>query len=115
MTKDEVIEYILRFSAQFVGLEELILIYYEVRGLVKPNVWKALAFADTERGEAMEILLAKDNDGWVRNNPNSKPCWDPDDFAEELGDMIMMLIMAGLAEGVFPVSALLEKMQRKLK
>lgn len=115
MTKDELYEEIRKFHSQLIGLEELILFYYQARGLVKPDVWKALAFRDTELGEAMEILRAKDGDDWVRNNPEAKPGWDPDRFAEELGDAIMMLIMAGLAEGVFPVSALLEKMQRKLK
>lgn len=115
MKTSELIEKIDNLETEIVGLEEVVVLYFGVRKLVRPNVWKALAFADTERGEAMEVLLAKDNDGWVRNNPDGKPSWDQDLFAEELGDIIMMLIMAGFAEGVFPVTALLEKMKRKLR
>lgn len=88
--------------------------YYAKRGLKVPDVWHALAFADTEKAEALEVLLAKEG-GWIRNNPDSKPGWDKDHFAEELGDVIMMVIVAGLAEGVDPVEALLNKMNRKLQ
>lgn len=87
--------------------------YFELRGLKFPDVWRALAFLDTEKAEALELLLAKDG-GWTRNNPENKAPWDQNDFADELGDIIMMAIVTGLAEGVDPIEALEKKMDRKL-
>ncbi len=95
-------------------ITEIINDYYTQRGLKFPDAWRALAFATTEMGEAYEFLLQRDG-GWVRNNPESKPDWDPQAFAEELGDVIMMVIAAGIAEGVDPVQAMLGKMERKLQ
>lgn len=94
------------------NVTDLISRYFELRQYQMPDVWEALAWADTEKGEALEVLLAKKG-GWVRNNPDGKPGWDPDLFAEELGDMIMMLVVAGQAEGVDPLEALVRKMKRK--
>lgn len=94
-------------------LTELVKEYFELRGMTFPDVWKALAFLDTEKGEALELLFSRDG-GFVRNNPENKPIWHAGDFAEELGDMIMMIIVAGIAEGVDPIDGLLRKMDRKL-
>ena len=88
--------------------------YYTLRGLKFPDAWQSLAFATTEMGEAYEYLLQRDG-GWVRNNPENKPAWDRQAFAEELGDMIMMVVVAGIAEGVDPIQAMLSKMERKLQ
>ena len=115
MNKDELIAHIERFEANLIGLEEIILFYFKERGYVMPNVWEALAFADTEKAEALEVLLAGNGKKWVRNNPEDKPDWDRDAFADELGDMLMMITIAGLTEGLFPVTAMLEKMKRKLR
>ena len=87
--------------------------YYELRGLHWPTVEEALQFVHTELGEAYEILLAR-NPNWVRNNPDDKPGFSAEALGEELGDTIMMLVVAGLAAGVDPVSALLDKIDRKL-
>lgn len=87
--------------------------YYRIRELKQPDTWQALGWAATEIGEAYEILLAKDK-GWVRNNPDGKPGWDAEKFGEELGDVVMMLIVAGLREGVDVIKLLGLKMNRKL-
>jgi hypothetical protein len=87
--------------------------YYERRGLHWPTVEEALQFVHTELGEAYEILLAR-NPNWVRNNPTEKPGFSARVLGEELGDAIMMLVVAGLAADVDPVSALLDKIDRKL-
>jgi NTP pyrophosphatase (non-canonical NTP hydrolase) len=88
--------------------------YYVARGLVVPNVWESLAWAATEAGEVYEVLLRGDKE-WVRNNKDKEGIpYLPADLAEELGDQIMMLIVAGWAEGVDPIAALKEKMRRKL-
>lgn len=87
--------------------------YYNERGLVWPNSWEALGWASTELGEVYETLLADGN--WVRNNPDDHPeTFDSDKFAEELGDGIMMLQVAGKVRGVDPLQSLYDKMERKL-
>lgn len=86
--------------------------YYLLRGLKKPGVDDALHFVLEELGEACRILTAKDPD-YVRNNPDRKPHFDAYDFGEELGDAIMMLVVAGYAEGVDPIEILLAKMGHK--
>lgn len=91
----------------------LIIKYWAERNLTTPNVWEALAFAQTELGETYEVLLADER--WVRNNPDHKETiFRSLDFAEELGDTIMMLIVAGLSLNIDPIAALRKKIQRKL-
>lgn len=94
------------------ALSDLVVLYYQLRGYVIPCVEDALLFHFTEVGEASECLLAR-GQGFVRNNPDDHPPFDRSQFGEELGDAIMMLIVAGLVEGVDPVACLLEKMGRK--
>ena len=87
--------------------------YYKARQYKWPDTWEAMGWAVTEIGEVYEILLARSG-GWVRNNPDGKPLWDRKNFGDELGDVIMMLIVAGLVEGVDPINSMLEKIDRKL-
>lgn len=87
--------------------------YYKVRGLVTPNIWEALGWVSAELGEVYEVIMSW-NPKWVRNNPEKHPTKTKEDLAEELGDVIFMIIAAGLAEGVDPVAAIEAKMQRKL-
>ena len=95
-------------------LKDFIITYFNKRGLIRPNFDNAMKFAITEIGEVYEIDLAS-YDGWIRNNPNNKPSkFTKEDIAEELGDVIMMIMVAGIAEGVDPLSALIKKMCRKL-
>lgn len=95
------------------NLNEILIEYWEKRSLVEPTSWEALAWAATELGEVYEILLA-DGD-WVRNNPDKHPeTFDSEKFAEELGDVIMMIQRAGMARGVDPLQALFDKINKKL-
>lgn len=86
--------------------------YYEIRGLKVPTVEEALMFVHTELAEVYELLIARSG-GWTRNNPQNKPVFTKEGLGEELGDAIMMLMVAGWVEGVDPVKALLEKLYRK--
>lgn len=92
----------------------LILQYYRKRGLKWPDFDNAMKFALTEIGEVYEIDLAREG-GWVRNNPDAKPAFDKDALGRELGDVIMMLMVAGIAEGVNPLAALVNKINKKLE
>lgn len=94
-------------------IAEIIREYYRIRRLKVPDEWQALAWAMTEVGEAYEILLAS-HSGWVRNNPENEPDWDPKEFGIELGDTIMMLVIAGLVVGVDPIACLMNKVREKL-
>lgn len=95
-------------------LSEFILYYYEKRGLKLPDFNSAMKFVQTELGEVYELDLAREG-GWVRNNPESKPKFSREELAIELGDVIMMIMVAGIVEGVDPLKALIDKMERKLK
>lgn len=94
-------------------LIDLIKEYYEKRRLSYPNFDNAMKFAMTEIAEVYELDLARIG-GWVRNNPQDKPEFSNEALSEELGDAIMMLIVAGIAEGVNPIQSLENKIKRKL-
>lgn len=88
--------------------------YYEKRQLKHPDIWEALGWSICELGEVYEVLLSMKG-GWIRNNPEKHPTKTKEDLAEELGDVIFMLIVAGIEEGLDPIQALENKMSRKLK
>jgi NTP pyrophosphatase (non-canonical NTP hydrolase) len=90
---------------------KLIVSYYEQYGLKWPTTIEALMWAQTEMAEAYELLLARDG-GWIHNQ-NYHSEFDSDKYAEELGDVIMMLLVAGIVEGVNPLTALSTKLHRK--
>lgn len=85
--------------------------YYETRKLKTPNFEDAMMFLHTEIGEVYELRLALKN--YVRNNPHTKPTYSGNALAEELGDVIMMAIVAGMVEGVDPLKALIHKLSKK--
>lgn len=91
--------------------------YYNKRGLTWPTTEEALFFALTELGEACEWLLLKNPERrWVRNNPKDKATsFNKAEFGIELGDVIMMLIVAGLQASTDPLLQLREKLERKLE
>ena len=95
------------------SLIEQIKFYYEARGLSFPNFDNAMKFVQTELAEVYELDLARIG-GWVRNNPQNKREFSKAKLAEELGDAIFMLVVAGIAEGVDPIEALVHKMHKKL-
>jgi hypothetical protein len=94
------------------SLTEMIKKYWELRQLKKPNFQEAMMWAHTEIAEAYEIKLAQMG-GWVRNNPDDHKEVNNKKLQEELGDAIMMLIMAGVAEDGDPISSLKWKMWLK--
>jgi NTP pyrophosphatase (non-canonical NTP hydrolase) len=87
--------------------------YYTKRGLAWPNFEDAMKFVATEIGEVYEVDLSR-NPTWVRNNPQDKPTFSKEQLASELGDVIMMVMVAGIVEGVDPLDALVKKINRKL-
>lgn len=94
------------------SLADVLSDYYETRRLRYPRFSDAIKFAITEIGEACEVDLARYD--WVRNNPATKRVYSPADLAEELGDAIMMLQVAGMSEGGDPLRSLLIKMSNKV-
>ena len=93
-------------------LNDIVEDYYEARGLVWPDSRAALLWALTELAEAAELELARDD--WVRNNPGDKEEWSSERFAEELGDVIFMCIVAAIVEGEDALKAMIDKLSRKL-
>lgn len=93
-------------------LNSIVSDYYEARGLVWPDARAALLWALTELAEAAELELARDE--WVRNNPGDKEEWSSERFAEELGDVIFMCIVAAMVEGEDALQAMTDKLGRKL-
>lgn len=94
-------------------LVDLIKEYYDGRKLQWPDFSDAMKFAITEVAEVFEIDLSR-NPNWVRNNPQNKPKFSKEALSEELGDVIMMVMVAGIVEGVDPIEALEKKIKRKL-
>lgn len=93
-------------------LRDRIVYYYMVRGLKWPNTDQAMAWAITEYAEAVELLFSKGD--WIRNNPEDKEGFSKERFAEEIGDVIFMLLVACVNEEVNPFKALVDKMDKKL-
>ncbi len=94
-------------------LIEMIDWYYAERGYKFPDAWEALGFLNTELGEVYEVLLAE-RAGWVRNHPEDKPGYSPERLGEDLGDVVMMAVVAGLARGVNPLECLSAKLHHKV-
>ena len=93
------------------GLDGLITEYYAIRELVWPRgADEALDWALTELAEAKELLLAR-RGNWVRNNPEAHPDFSRNLLEAEMADMIMMVLVAGMVEGLNPLSALHSKLR----
>jgi hypothetical protein len=93
---------------------DLIAIYYAALELKEPDADESLDWLLTELAEAKELLLAR-RGGWVRNHPADHPQFSSARFAEELGDIIMMALRAGMAETVDPLAALYTKIDNRLR
>jgi NTP pyrophosphatase (non-canonical NTP hydrolase) len=93
-------------------LKDFVENYFVKRKLVWPSFDDAMKFAITEIAEVYELDLSRRN--WVRNNPEDKPKFTKEKLAEELGDVIMMLMIAGINENVDPLEALINKMCKKI-
>lgn len=98
-------------------LRQLIDAYYYRRALSWPDTSEALLWALTELGEVCEVILQQKG-GWKRNDPSKEEKLSRDMFddrlAEELGDVIMMVQVAGQTQGLDPLGALVEKMTETL-
>lgn len=94
-------------------LRNYLVYYIKERPLIMPNFDDAMKFVITELAEVYEFDLSRKT--WIRNNPDDKPSFSKEKLSEELGDAIMMLMVAGIAEGVNPLKSLYEKTQLKLK
>jgi NTP pyrophosphatase (non-canonical NTP hydrolase) len=95
------------------SLMDEIIEYAETRQYKMPDLWEAMAWVNAEIGEVYEVMLSKG--GWVRNNPDKHPEKGDEELAEELGDVIFMVMMAGYSKGVNPLEAMKAKMKRKLE
>jgi NTP pyrophosphatase (non-canonical NTP hydrolase) len=95
------------------SLKEVIMDYYCRRGLMWPDFSDSMKFAATEIGEVYEVDLSRKD--WVRNNPQDKPAFTTEALSKELGDVLMMIMVAGIAEGVDPEKSLREKIAKKLE
>lgn len=91
-------------------VDDLIREHYRVRKLKWPTLEEALMWAQTELAEVYELLLAKEG-GWVRNNPDKHVAYSDEALAKELGDVILMLLVAGIAADVDPLVAMIKKMK----
>lgn len=79
-----------------------------------PNAWESLGWATTELGEVYEQMLAKSG-GYVRNNPDDHPGFQQERFAEELADIIFMILVTGIITNCDPLEALMIKAARKIE
>ena len=104
MTKEEIAAH---------AIAEAIRRHYITTGKNWPTPTEAILFAITEMAEAAELLLMYDPSKWVRNNPEAKEEYSDSRFCEELGDAIMMLVVAGLKTGVNPLHSLVQKLAGK--
>lgn len=86
--------------------------YYAIRYLKHPSTVEAIMWAMSELGEACDVLMMQ-RGGWTRNNPDGKRYTD-DALAEELSDVIMMLLVAGISRGYDLLVVMESKMKRKL-
>lgn len=87
--------------------------YYGKRGLTIPNLYQALGFVNQELGEVYDVVLNMDGN-WIRNNPQNHQAKSLSELSDELGDVIMMVMVAGIYNGIDPIDSLREKMRRKL-
>jgi hypothetical protein len=94
-------------------LAYMVQFYFEQRGVKLPTFEQAMMFLHVELGDVYEIYLAQ-SDGWRRNHSiDGETEFSKRRLAEELGDAIMMLVVAGLVCETDPIQALLENLARK--
>jgi hypothetical protein len=76
---------------------------------IQPTIKDALGFIVTELAEVWELDLAREP--YIRNHPEDKEPFTKERFAEELGDVVYMCIIAGSIEHVDVIDAMYKKMQ----
>ena len=78
--------------------------HFNGRDRVWPTIEDGLLFTETELSEAIELWLARKN--YKRNNPDDKEKHTKERFAEELGDIIYMVMITGAVEEINPIDAM---------
>lgn len=86
-----------------------VLLHFNNSGKIWPSLEDAILFLQTEIGEAIELLLSKKP--YKRNHPDNKELFTKERFAEELGDVIYMAIIAGNIAEVDVIQVLLKKIK----
>lgn len=87
-------------------LEEIVKRYYEFRGYEVPDAGQALLFLVSEVGELADAHVHSQA-LWVRNNERERSVPD------EVGDVMMMLVMYCAAQGLDPAGVMLDKMRAR--
>lgn len=87
-------------------LGEIVKQYYEFRGYAMPDAGQALLFLMSEVGELADAHVHSQA-LWVRNNERERSVPD------EVGDVMMMLVMYCQAIGIDPAGAMLDKMRSR--
>jgi NTP pyrophosphatase (non-canonical NTP hydrolase) len=88
-------------------LGQLVNAYFRHRKLVDPDAMQALMFLFSEMGELSDAVVNQIKD-WVRNHDHSQ-----DNVADEIGDVLMMLIKTAEKLEVDPLQAMLTKWRRR--
>lgn len=89
------------------NIRDVILRYYQFRGLAMPDENRAFQFLVSEIGELADALVS-DAGNWTRNNPDRERS-----VADEAGDVLMMLYVTLMERGIDPYEAMLDKFNRK--
>jgi NTP pyrophosphatase (non-canonical NTP hydrolase) len=82
--------------------------YYQFRDYKDPDLKEAFNWLVSEVGELAGAINQTQIEGWVRNNDHTQ-----DSVADELGDVLMMLIKTAEKAGVDVVDAMVNKWIRK--
>lgn len=89
-------------------LSELVKDYYQFRDYKDPDLQEAFNWLVSEVGEAAGVINQTQAEGWVRNNDHAQ-----DSLADELGDVLMMLIKTAEKADVDLLDAMTDKWKRK--
>lgn len=90
------------------NLASLVRSYYAFRGYKDPDLKEAFNWLVSEVGEAAGAINQSQGEGWVRNNDHTQ-----DSVADELGDVLMMLIKTAEKAGVDLLDAMVGKWEKK--
>lgn len=96
------------------NLYDQVVKHFNSKGRRWPSPHDALLFLFTEIAEATELYLSQPIKAYVRSHPEQKEPYSEERYAEELGDVIYMAIVAGAVMGVDPVEAMVERMSLEL-
>lgn len=101
-------------------LQRLIKYVWSHRQRVWPaDIDEGIDWAITEIGEVKELTLARRGVErgvqWVRNNPGDHPPYSKERLAKELCDVMMMVQIAGMSEGIDVIHELRKRLRNKVE